>query len=79
MVHGQQGFSLPLWLLSIVRSRKVWLAVLGVTGGVVLYAQGAIDAKVLVNLILGLVSAVIVAIGIEDAGEKSYRGARGTT
>ena len=61
-------------VISLLNSRKVWLAALGAVCGGVLYAQGAVDANALVDLILVLVSAVIVSIGIEDAGEKAYKG-----
>lgn len=51
-------------------SRKFWLAVIGLIGAVFAYAQGAIDAEMLVTAIVGLMMVVIGSIALEDAALK---------
>lgn len=56
---------------SLLTSRKVWLALLTLLGGILAYCNGTIGAEQLTTLIVTLVTAVIVAIGIEDHGLRS--------
>lgn len=61
---------LPAWMVSLLNSRKFWLAAMGVTAGIVLFVRGEIAADQLVDLILVLVGVVIASIAIEDGAEK---------
>lgn len=55
---------------ALLRSRKFWMALIGVVGGVALYVQGAVTAAELADLITVLAGVVIGAIALEDAAEK---------
>lgn len=57
-------------LNGLLVSRKFWLAVIGLIGAIVLYAQGAIDADTLVNAIVALMVILVGAIAVEDAAGK---------
>ena len=57
-------------LNGLLTSRKFWLAVIGLVGAIVLYAQGAIDAETLVNAIVALMVILVGAIAVEDAAGK---------
>lgn len=54
----------------LATSRKVWVAVIGAIGAIVLYLQGVLDAEKLASALVALATAVIVAIAAEDSAEK---------
>lgn len=56
-------------MVSLLKSRKFWLAVFGCVQAVVLHYFAIPDA--IWQTIAALVSVVIAGIAIEDAGEKS--------
>ena len=60
----------PKWK-SLLTSRKVWLALITVILGVIAFSQGALTAEQLVELVVALTAAIILAIGIEDHGLRS--------
>lgn len=57
-------------LNGLLTSRKFWLAVIGLIGAIVLYAQGAIDAETLTTAIVSLMAILVGAIAVEDAAGK---------
>lgn len=56
---------------SLLRSRKIWLALFGVIAAVVLELIPALRGTQLWIAIDGLIVTVIMGIAIEDAGQKS--------
>ena len=56
-------------VLSLLRSRKFWLAVAGILAAVGLVAEQ--DATQLAESIVFLVGVLIAAIGVEDHGRKA--------
>lgn len=57
-------------LTLLATSRKVWVALIGAAGALILYLQGVIDAEKLASALVALATAVIVAIAAEDSAEK---------
>lgn len=57
------------FLKALLQSRKFWLALLGVIGGVVMYLQGTITPEQLVDLITTLVGVLVGSIALEDAAK----------
>jgi arginine exporter protein ArgO len=58
-------------MASLLKSRKFWLAVVGVAQTVVLhYFQVPQDIWIAINVLIGV---VIAGIAVEDAAEKSAR------
>lgn len=56
--------------VSLIFSRKVLLALIVAISASVMYAQGAITAEQLVDALMGLGAALILAIAAEDGAEK---------
>lgn len=61
------------FLKALLQSRKFWLAVIGMIGAVIMFAQGGIDAQALTDAIVTLVGIVIGGIALEDAAKKFSR------
>lgn len=59
----------------LATSRKVWVALIGATGAIVLYVQHAIEADTLASALVALATAVILAIAAEDTAGKLGGGA----
>ena len=58
------------FLKALLQSRKFWLALIAVIGGIVMYIQGAITPEQLVDLITALVGLLVGSIALEDAAAK---------
>jgi hypothetical protein len=59
----------------LATSRKVWVALIGAVGAIVLYVQEAIEAETLASALVALATAVILAIAAEDTAGKLSGGA----
>lgn len=63
--------------ISLLQSRKFWLALIAFIVAAVLFVRGQITPEQFTDAIIALVSVLVAAIAIEDAALKNGVGKRG--